>query len=408
MKRILLSTATVLFCTGALADSSMCEDTGKYLPDFFGALDSEQIPRDQMQKFPNYRYVSMNFDQFAGFGTAPVGAANPRTLDQGASFDLNQEFENGQSYLQNLMQTLTKGLVVLRDGKIAAEFYDNGYNLGMTNNLQSASKSYAGLLIHQLVDANKIDVNQKATHYLPELADSDIGDATVQQILDMTSGIEALSDYHTPGSNGYLWEIEIGLQTAGKPVGHLNAIKAAKRDIDAGTAWQYTDQNTDTLGLLAEKVSGKKFNELMSELHTKIGANNPSSIAKTSDGTTSPAYGINVSARDYALFHQYIAEGLAPKSFYASFKDDNKDLMKSAGLGELFSSFGYKMIYGSQTYYLVGEDMALSFGSFGQVGFSDLTNGNVVVNQQDWYCNVDVDHFRDTLARSLKILKAMR
>ena len=50
----------------------------------------------------------------------------------------------------------------------------------------------------------------------------------------------------------------------------------------------------------------------------------------------------------------------------------------------------------------------ISIGSFGQLGFSDLDNGNVVVNQQDWYCNIDLDHLRDNLARSVSILKAMR
>ncbi|MEH6584617.1 MAG: hypothetical protein V7754_22000, partial [Halioglobus sp.] len=143
-------------------------------------------------------------------------------------------------------------------------------------------------------------------------------------------------------------------------------------------------------------------------LHAKTGANNNASIAKTSDGTTSPSWGINLSARDYALFHQYIAQGKAADSYYKSIADDNKDLMKAAPLGEAFLAFGYKTIYGSQTYYIVDEKIAFSFGSFGALGFSDLSNGNVVVNQQDWYCNADMDHLRDTIVRSVKILQALR
>ena len=34
-------------------------------------------------------------------------------------------------------------------------------------------------------------------------------------------------------------------------------------------------------------------------------------VALTSDGTVSPSYGISISARDYALFHQWIAQGKA-------------------------------------------------------------------------------------------------
>jgi CubicO group peptidase (beta-lactamase class C family) len=408
MQKMILGLLITLASSGAYANSAICEDTEQFLPAFYGPLDTETIPQDQMQKFPYYRYVSMNFDRFAGFGTAPIEAKQPRTLEPGVGFDLNGEFEDGQSYLDNLIQTLTKGFVVLRNGKIAAEFYDNGFNIGMTNNLQSASKTYIGVLIHQLVDAGKIELDQKSSHYLPELAGSPIGEGTIQQLLDMTSGIEPLVDYHTPGTNGYLWEIEIGLQTAGEPVGHLNAIKAAKGNARPGTAWQYTDQNTDALGLIAEKVSGKKVNQLITELHASTGANYPASIAKTSDGTTSPSYGINLSARDYALFHLYIGQGKAADSFYKSIADKDKDLMGPEPLAQAFLAFGHKTIYGSQTYYMVDDDIAFSFGSFGILGFSDLTNGNVVINLQDWYCNIDMPHLRDAVVRSAKILKAMR
>lgn len=397
-----------LASSGAMANSAMCENTEAYKQEFYGPLDVNNIPKSGFQKYPYYRYASMHFDQFARYGVAPIPAIKPYSLINGETFDLMQEYEGGQSYIDNLIRTQTKGFVILKNGKIAAEFYDNGYNIGMINNLQSASKTYVGVITHKLIDSGSIKLDAKASEYLPELAGSAIGDATVQQILDMQSGIEALSDYHNPGSNGYLWEIEIGLQHAGTPVGHLNAIKAAKGNAKPDTVWQYTDQNTDTLGLIAERVSGKTFNVLIEELHAETGANNDASIAKTSDGTTSPSYGINLSARDYALFHQYIGKGKAAKSFYKSIADDEKDLMKANALGEAFLSFGYKTIYGSQTYYMVDERIAFSFGSFGMLGFSDLSNGNVVVNQQDWYCNVDAQHLRDTVVRSVKILQALR
>ena len=52
----------------------------------------------------------------------------------------------------------------------------------------------------------------------------------------MASGIEALGDYHTPGSNGYIWELEIGLQTKGTPTGHplllIGALVGCERQSD--------------------------------------------------------------------------------------------------------------------------------------------------------------------------------
>ena len=39
---------------------------------------------------------------------------------------------------------------MLRDGELLAEFYDNGFNLGDANLLQSASKTLAGVVTHTL------------------------------------------------------------------------------------------------------------------------------------------------------------------------------------------------------------------------------------------------------------------
>ena len=44
---------------------------------------------------------------------------------------------------------------------ILAEFYDNGFNVTDTNLLQSAAKTYAAILVHQLVDSGKIKLDAK-------------------------------------------------------------------------------------------------------------------------------------------------------------------------------------------------------------------------------------------------------
>ncbi|WP_112479459.1 serine hydrolase domain-containing protein [Vibrio variabilis] len=312
--------------------------------------------------------------------------------------------------MDSLQGTQTKGFVILKGSQVVAEFYDNGYNRGMSNNLQSASKSYAGLIIGQLIDAGKIDPEKTAAFYLPNLAGSVIGEATIRNIANMASGVQQLGDYHTPGSEGYKWEVEIGLQPNGEPIGHFNAIKnAIGSGQEQGTKWEYTDQNTDTLGLIAEKVTGKSFAVLLQELADKLGHQDKGSIAKTSDGTTSPAYGINVSALDYALFHQYIAEGKAGEAYYQLAKDVDRDLLAKGEKGEFItSSTGYKVAYGAQTFYFPEENILMSVGSFGQLGFSDLDTGIAIVNQQDWSINMDQDKGPETIKRSIALIKKLR
>ena len=376
--------------------------------DFYRPFNIDDIPVEKMQQWPYYKYVSANWDHFVLTSTAKVSASTqPIKLTIGEEIDLNSEFTDGQSYLENLLQTQTKGFLVLKENQILAEFYDNGYGLGDTNLLQSSSKSYAGVITHKLIDAGQLTLDARIDTILPDFDATTIGAATVEQVLDMTSGANSLSDYHTPGSAGQLWEIEIGLQP-GQAQGHVNSIRAEAKTAEPGEKWQYTDKNTDTLALVAEKVTGKPYAELLTELANEIGANEESSIVLTNDGTASPAYGISVSTRDYALFHQWIAQGKAPQSFYDSAMDISKNLIEEAGLGQIFASFGHSVTYGSQTYYIAEHNVLFSFGSFGQLGFSDMDNGVVVVNQQDWVTNGETDKLEGTINRSLAIINSLR
>ena len=391
----------------ALADEPSAFGSDFDVQDFYRPFTLEEITPENMQTWPYYRHVSAHWDDYALHGTAKVKRSlKPAKLaaeEEGGRFDLNAEFKDGQTFIESFLSTQVKGFVVLKDSKILAEFYDNGFNIGDTNLLQSAAKSFAGVITHQMIDKGLLDPNAKVETYLKDFKGSDIGAATVQQVLDMLSGLPTLLEFHTPGAPGQLWEVEIGLQ-AGKSTGHRKAIKSTRAVAKPDDAWFYTDKNTDTLGLLAEKVSGKKFAELLSELFDAFGANYDGSIALTSDGTTSPCYGISISARDYALFHQWIAQGKAPKSYYASVMDKSKTKF---GENEIAALLGNDIIYGSQSYYLAEHDILFSSGSFGQVGYSDMKNGVSVVFLQDWAVNAELDKFFATRDRAVLIISAL-
>lgn len=411
MKRRLVTAllVTVLvamsMATAAFGAQPSAFGSGFDVQEFYRPFTLEEISPQNMQKWPYYKHVSAHWDAYALHRTAKIKrSSNPAKLEQGERLDMNSEFRNGQNFIESLQATQTKGFVVMKDNKILAEFYDNGFKVDDTNLLQSASKSFAGIITNQLIDQGLLDPKAKVQTYLKDFKGSDIGAATVQQVLDMLSGLPTLLDFHTPGAPGQLFEIEQGLQP-GKPTGHRKAIKSTAAVAKPGEAWQYSDKNTDTLGLLAEKVSGKKFAKLMSELFDAFGANYDGSIALTSDGTTSPSYGISITARDYALFHQWIAQGKAPKSYYASAMDTSKTKF---GENETAALLGKGITYGSQSYYMKEHDVLYSSGSFGQVGYSDMKTGVSVVFLQDWAVNAELNKFFDTRDRALLIIKHLR
>jgi CubicO group peptidase (beta-lactamase class C family) len=389
----------------AAAKAPSAFGSGFDVQDFFKPFTLKDITPENQQKWPYYKYASAHWDDFALHGTKLINrSANPTKLEQGERLDLNSEFQNGRTFIESLQATQTKGFVVLKDNRILAEFYDNGFNVDDSNLLQSASKIFAGVVSHQLIDRGLLDPAAKVKTYLEDFGGADIGGATVQHVLDMLSGLPTLLDLHTPGAPGQLFEVEIGLQP-GEPTGHRKAIKSTSAVAKPGEAFNYSDKNSDTLGLLAERVSGKKFDQLLSELFDGFGANYDGSIAKTSDGTFSPSYGISISARDYALLHQWIAQGKAPKSYYASAMDTSKTKFGGNEVGKLL---GEGITYGSQSYYFEKHNIIYSSGSYGQLGYSDMKNGISVVFLQDWAVNAELEKFFATRDRALAIISQLR
>lgn len=389
-----------------LADAPSAFGSGFDVQDFYRPFTPDEITPANQQMWPYYKHVSAHWNEFAQHGTAAIGPSRvPANLKVAEDrLDLNTEYEDGQSYIDSMINTQCKGFVVMKNNVILAEHYDNGFNVGDINLLQSAAKSFAGVITHKLIDEGLLDPEATVSKYLEDFEGTSVGSATVQQVLDMLSGLPTLLDFHTPGAPGQLFEVEQGLQK-GEPKGHGKMIKATKANVTPGEAWQYSDMNTDTLALLAEEVSGKKYPELLTELFGDFGANHGGSIAKTSDGTYAPSYGISISARDYALFHQWIAQGKAPESYYASVTDPSKTKF---GENELSSATFPGVQYGSQSYYISDAKVIYSSGSYGQSGYSDLEAGVAVVFLSDWAVNWEVAKGNENRGRAIAIINHLR
>lgn len=413
MKRIHVSCYAVfvacLMATQAVtAEEPSAFGSGFNVQEFYRPFLPKDITPENMQQWPYYRYASMHWDEYSIHGTEKLSRSkNPAKLKIAQGDDrlnLNDEWEDGQSFIDSFPQTQVKAFVVMQDNTILAEFYDNGFTVDQTQLLQSASKTIAGVIGSRLIDEGILDPDDRVDSILKDFKGTDLGAATVQQLLDMTSGLPSLLDYHTPGSAGQAWEIEIGLQP-GKAKGHRNNLKASKAEAKPGEEYHYSDKNTDALGLIYEQLTGQKYAQLVTDLFDRFGATQDGSIALTSDGTASPNYGVSMTARDYALFHQWLAQGKAPKSYYKSALDTTKTKFGENPAGKLF---GGGITYGSQSYYMKEHDVFYSQGSFGQQGFSDPNTGVSVVFMQDWAVNAEIDKLLKTRDKAVAIIYQLR
>lgn len=359
------------------------------LNDFYRPFELSEITPQNMQKWPYYKHTSTHWDEYGLFGSVPIMAARtPAKLKVAETpFDIEQELRDGWTIVESLTSTQTKGFIILKDNVILGEFYDNGFSRDQTQLLQSSSKTYAGIIASKLIDDGKLDPQKTVDSYLPDFKGSPIGKAKVQHVLDMTAGLLPATDYHIPGGEAFMFEIEQGLKP-GDPIGHRRAVIKAETQNAPGEVYTYNDKNTDLLAMLAEGVTGQPFNKSLSDLFEDIGANHKGSIALTVDGTASPSYGISCTLRDYALFHQWISAGKAPKSFYASVRDVEKDRLAKSDKGKAMAAgLGTPITYASQAWVFPDDKMILTIGSYGQVGFSDLATGVSVAFMQDWEDN---------------------
>jgi len=82
----------------------------------------------------------------------------------------------------------TDALVVIHDGRLVYERYWNGMTPTTPHWLASTSKSVVGTAAAILVNRGVLDRQKQIKDYIPELAKSGFGDATLDQLLDMTAG----------------------------------------------------------------------------------------------------------------------------------------------------------------------------------------------------------------------------
>ena len=117
--------------------------------------------------------------------------------------------------------------------------------------LASLSKSMTSVAVMQLVEQGLVELDAPIQDYLPWfMPDTPI---TVRQLLNQTSGLDELDGYERnldPGGPDGLARSIRGLATT-----ELNR--------PPGTAFEYSNSNADTLGLLIETVTGRPYGDTM-------------------------------------------------------------------------------------------------------------------------------------------------
>lgn len=203
----------------------------------------------------------------------------------------------------------TDGLVVLHKGKIVFERYSGCLNELSKHAIMSMTKSLTGLLAETLITEGVLDDKALAGELVPELKGSAFGDATVRQILNMTTGLKYSEDYSDP--NADVWVYNKAANPLPKPPGfegprsYFEYLQTVEPEGEHGEAFAYKTINVDALGWIIARVTGKPLDELLSErIWQRMGAEQSAYFTIDSIGTPFAGGGITAGLRDLARIGQ--------------------------------------------------------------------------------------------------------
>jgi len=293
-----------------LSDSASDPTKLKLMQGFPPALDKRvKLPDSNFFSFPNLRWSVCNMRELlptasierSPYAYRPLNYALMTGIDNITFTPTNsdQSMTLSQSHAHNY----TDGLLILHKGKVVYEKYRGCLTSSSRHAAMSMTKSLTGLVAEILVADGKLDDQALVKDIIPELTSSAFGDATVRQVMDMTTSLQYSEHYADP--NADIWKYSYAANPLPKPesyqgpVGYFEYLQTVKKDKKHGVAFGYKTVNSDVLGWLISRASGKKFNVISSELvWSKLGMEYSADITVDGLGTPFAGGGLSASLRD--------------------------------------------------------------------------------------------------------------
>ncbi len=327
--------------------------------------------------------------------TATVGDADHDIVPIGALADLDVQGTDGtmQSPRTFLEASETDELVVMRNGRIVAEWHAAHRNPARPHIVFSMSKSLTGLLAGVLSGKGLLSFSKAIMDYVPEVQGSAYADATVQQLFDMEISVDFVEDYLDTSGGFDRYRRATGWNPD-RPDDPAPDLRSFVCSISKG-AWQhgerhaYRSPNTDLAGIVLERAAGDRFATLMSEhLWAPSGARSDAMVTVDRLGTARAAGGVSATARDLARAGELVRIGggsIIPKSFIADlWTGGSREAWRNGDQAALFPQGSYRNYW-----YETGEGELAAIGIHGQWIWVDPANATVIVKLSSQSLPVD-------------------
>jgi CubicO group peptidase (beta-lactamase class C family) len=314
--------------------------------------------------------------------------------------------------------TDTDALAIVHRGRLVFEHYANGTTAETPHILMSVTKSMLGLLAGILAGRGALELERRVTEVLPELKQTGYEGATIRQLLDMRSGIAFEEDYLATSGPIVTYRKASGWNPLqpGEQASDLRSFyrELAGTDGPHGGPFRYISPNTDLLGWVIERATGRRYADLMSELLWKpMGAERSAYITVDRLGAPRTAGGMCTTLRDLARVGQLMVEGgrrngaeIIPAAWLEDLAHNGDAAAWAAGsFVEYFP--GLDMHYRAKWYVLRGsEPLLFGWGIHGQNLFVDRARQLVIAKFSSQALPVDVERIGVTL-RSVARLRSL-
>lgn len=214
------------------------------------------------------------------------------------------------TWRRSLDRNYTDGILVLHRGRIVYERYFGCLTEEGVHAVMSITKSFTGILAAMLAAEGRLDPSRRVTDYVPELADSGFGDATVREVMDMTTSIRYSEDYADPAAD--VWRFgEAGNalleHPAGTPQGYRDYLRTLRREERHGSVFGYRTVNADLLGWIVERAAGRSVAALLEEcIWSRMGMEQDGYYLVDALGVPFAGGGFSAALRDLGRFGEML------------------------------------------------------------------------------------------------------
>jgi len=367
------------------------------------AMDWDRAPWNRWS-FLHMREVLPTVEVWRGHGPVREFERSERPLD---TLPVKSVAGRDCTLSEFLAETYTDGILVIHRGKIVFENYLSSMKPRTLHLSQSVAKSVVGMTAGILIGHGLLDPKDLVTHYLPELAHTGWKGATLQHVLNMTTGVKFDESYTNPHSDmgrldvasgwkpipqdtdknlkwpSHVWDQIVGLKDQSRP---------------HGKAFEYRSIETDVLAFCMERVTGKRLAQIVSEeLWQKLGVEESACFTVDRAGYALADGGFNATLRDYGRFGQMIlggGQGVVPASWIEETRNADHQVF-----GAPYTIALPNGAYRNQ--FWVEDQLSRNLmcrGVFGQLIFIDFAHEVVVVKLSTWPDFLNVKMTLATLA----------